>query len=322
MCSSLLLFVALFGQIAGEAAPASPSNPSLNGDSIPYRASIQARYDNRVFAQVEGLLVTLNVTEGSQVTEGQVIGLIDDRTAQAAVDVAGIAFHAADERAKDTVEERYASKAAAVAKKDYEMGLQANLGGKQNISIIEMEKKKLDEERATLQIEKAQKDRRLARLDADTKLAELDANKIALERRTIVTPFAGEVQTVLLHESEWANPGDPILRLIQFDVMWVETPVLAQDYDPADLMGKPVTVTVSLARGQQAQVKGRVIYVDQSRIFSSTNPGQYRVRAEIKNQRVGNFWLVHPGPAQMVIHVGQPAVESAAVAPAATVEQR
>ena len=39
---------------------------------------------------------------------------------------------------------------------------------------------------------------------------------------------------------------------------------------------------------------------------------EYKVRAEVQNRREGNFWLVRPGmPANLTIHVSQPAVETA-----------
>lgn len=309
MTALCLLVLAAFGQLAADSPSTRPgADPS-------YRASIRAMNDRQAFAQTEGLLTTVNVKQGSQVKKGDVLALVDDLRAQAALDVAQFGYVAADERAKDTVEEEYARLAAGVAELDYKQSEEANRNSKGNvISLIEMAKKKLDWDRAGLQIVKAQKDRRLARLDADVKNAELEAAKVELKRRTIRAAFDGEVQELLVNESEWVNPGDPILQLVQFDVMWVECYVAASKYDPAELQGRPVTVRVNLARDREATVAGRIVYVSQNYLESSdaeTYGSEYLVRAEVQNRREGNFWLVRPGmPAWLTIHVNQPPVDA------------
>jgi multidrug resistance efflux pump len=304
----LLLVVAAFAQVAADSSPGVPS-----GD-LSRQATVRARYDNQVFAEAEGLLTMLNAQEGMRVKKGEVLGMVDDRRAQAGVDVAEMAYIAADERAKDTVEERYAQKAARVAEKDYQMSQEANQNSPGVISQIDLDKKLLDWERAQLQIEKAQKDRRLARLEADVKEAEKKAAGEELKRRTIRAPFDGEIQEVLIDQDEWVNPGDAVLQITQFDTMWVETYVSASQYDPAELQGRPVTVTVNLARGRQATVTGHVVYVSQNYIATGDAQNylaEYKVRAEVQNRREGNFWLVRPGmPANLTIHVSQPAVET------------
>jgi len=310
MSALFLLVLAAFGQLAADPPSTRPgADPS-------YKASIRAMNDNHAFAQTEGLLTTLNVKQGSQVKKGDVLALVDDLRAQAAVDVAQFGYVAADERAKDTIEEQYATRAHEVAVLDYKQSEEANRSSSKGnvISPIEIEKKRLDADRARLQIEKAQKDRRLARLDADVKNAELEAAKVELKRRTIRAAFDGEVQELLVHESEWVNPGDPILQLVQFDVMWVECYVAASKYDPAELQGRPVTVRVNLARDRQASVAGRIVFVSQNYLESSdaeTYGSEYLVRAEVQNRREGNFWLVRPGmSAWLTIHVNQPPVDA------------
>jgi multidrug efflux pump subunit AcrA (membrane-fusion protein) len=303
----LFLVVAAFAQVAAESSPGVPS-----GD-LSLQASVRARYDNQVFAEAEGLLTMLNAQEGMRVKKDEVLGMVDDRRAQAGVDVARIAQIAARERGEDTIEEEYATRAHEVATLDYKMSLEANQGTEGVIPEIEIQKKRLDADRARLQILKAQKDRRLAMLEADVKQAELDAAEVELARRTITAPFDGEVQEVLIDESEWVNPGDAILQITQFDTMWVESYVSASQYDPAELQGRPVTVTINLARGRQATVTGHVVYVSQNYIATGDAQSylaEYKVRAEVQNRREGNFWLVRPGmPANLTIHVSQPAVE-------------
>lgn len=304
MNAVILIVLALFGQVSSPG-----DSPSVAGADPTFDASIRAEHDILLPAEVEGLLTRVAVTEGAQVQIGDVLATIDDRQAQAALEVAQAGYYSADEKAKDTIEQQYAEKAAAVARKDYEMALQANSGGRQVVSQIDVDKKKLDWERARLQIEKAIKDQRLARLDADVKQAELKAAGVALDRRTVTAKFNGEVQHVHAHENEWVNPGDPVMRLVQFDVLHVDCLVPSTEWDPSELQGRTVTVIVTLARNRQATVQGHIIHASQLVVDSTSERRAYMIRAEVKNERQGDFWLVRPGlPARMTVHVSQPPV--------------
>jgi multidrug resistance efflux pump len=295
-----------FGQVAAEA----PSPGEALGDPTFEHAAISAQLDVQIAAQVEGVLLQLPVREGTPIAADQVLATIDDRQAQAAVDVADIGVKAATAKAEDKIEEEYAKAAAKVAEADLRKDLEVNQRSPGTVSETEIQKKKLDLIRSRLQIEKAKKDQVLARLEADVKEAELKAAKVALERRTIKAPFEGEVQTLFQKEAQWVNPGDPILRLVRLDVLDVECYVKAQDFDPVDLANRPVTVVAHLARGRKASIEGRVVYINQSVLR-----GIYMVRAEIQNQKVGDYWVVRPGlDAEVTIHISRPPLEAKAAA--------
>lgn len=264
-------------------------------------ARILSQNDVRIAAGAEGELTKLPVREGTQVAKGDLLATIDDRQALAAVDVAQASLDAAQQRAKDDIEEQYAKAAAQVAYKDLEKSLAANVQAPNAITDIEIQKKKLEVKRADLQAEKAKKDRVIAGKEADVKAAELRAAKVNLERRTILAPFEGEVQELFMHQAEWVNAGDPVLRLVQFDKLYVDAYVSSKQYDPVDVADRPVTVRVTLAAGEQ-EIAGKVVYVDQT-----VQPdGDYAVRAEVTNERRNGYWLIRPGlPARMTIHVGQ-----------------
>jgi multidrug efflux system membrane fusion protein len=308
MIAYTLLTLALFGQLLeAPAASESPGNYSL----IDIESGIVAKNDIRMPAEVEGLITSLPVHDGMLVAKGHLLATIDDRQAKAAVEVAEKGFAAADERAKDDIEEEYAAAAADVARTDYKMAMEANSRIPGTFAPIEVDKKRLDLRRATLQIKKAIHDQLLARLEADGKQAELNAANVAIDRRQVYAPWDGQVETLYLHESEWANPGDPILRLIQFDELYVDTTIPSDAFDPSELQGRPVTVVVDLPHERTATVQGHVLHASQSAIGSSSGFGAYKVRAIVHNQRVGNFWLVRPGlPARMTIHIDQPPVAS------------
>jgi multidrug efflux pump subunit AcrA (membrane-fusion protein) len=271
-------------------------NPIL-GDCL---IRLKSEDEIRIPALESGVLIEMPVKEGSRVAKGELLAKIDDREATAGVKVAQFAMKSAEQRATEDIEIRYAEAAKKVADADVLQSMKANLDSPGSIPDIEIQRKKLDRERSRLQIEKAQKDQVLAGLEADTKGAELEAAEMMLQWLTILAPFDGEVVTTYRHQSEWVNPGDPILKLVRFDTLDVEGFAYADQYDRGELQGKPVSVTVTRARGRKIVVKGRITYVDQ--IVQSD--GSYRVRAELKNQREGDNWLIQPGmTAEMTIHL-------------------
>jgi multidrug efflux pump subunit AcrA (membrane-fusion protein) len=264
------------------------------------RVELKGKDEIRIPAQESGVLIEMPLTEGSIVAKGDLLAVIDDREARAAVTVAEYALQSAQQRAKEDIEIRYAQAAEAVAQVDVEQDLKANRSLPGAIPDIEIRRKKLDLKRSTLQIEKARKDQILAGLEAKTKKAELDAAKTALQRRTILAPFDGEVVDTYRYQSEWVNPGDPILKLVRFDTLHIRGFIDADQYDRSEVQDKPVTVLITRARGREVRIQGRIVHVDQ--IVDSK--GDYRLRAELKNKREGDNWLIEPGRyVRMTIHL-------------------
>lgn len=274
---------------------------STEGGNPVIEGVVKVQEEVRIPAQEAGVLINMPVKEGSRVAKGDLLATVDDREAEAALKIAEYGLQAANKRAEDVIEETYARKAAEVAKVDWRQSLEAVKQKKDAISDIEIRQKQLVFERSFLQIEKARKDRVLAELDANTKEAERDAAKEALDRRNIYAPFDGEVVEMFLHEAEWVNPGDPILMFSRFDVLYVEGRVYASEYDRSELMGKPVTVRITKAREREVSVPGTVVHVSQNVVGRL---GSYTVRVEIQNQRDGDHWVIQPGlSARMTIHL-------------------
>ncbi len=302
--NALPCFVALllFGQLSESPGEVRSSRfATIDGNPILQPAKIVVRDEVRIPAPEPGTLIELSVREGARVTKGDVLARIDDREAKATVTVTKYAEQAAIERAKQDIEERYAQAAAEVAEAEWKKDLEANRMQKGAVAGSEVERKKLDFKRATLQIEKAANDRIMATYDAKTKRAERRAAEMALDWRTIRAPFDGDVVKTFVHQSEWVNPGEPILRLMRFDKLYVEGFLRAKDFDRSEVLDKPVTVEVTKARGRTATVAGRIVYVDQT--LQGTG-GIYSVRAEVENEQENGSWLLQPGSnAKMTIHL-------------------
>ncbi len=263
---------------------------------------IKVQNDVLIPAEVPGVLMKLPLKEGARVKKGDLLATIDDREAQAGYEVAEITHQAAKKRADSDIEVRYADMASKVAKVDWDQAIAANEEHKGAVADEDLRRKKLDYQRLELQIKKAMNDGVLAQFDVKVKAAELQAAKMAVERRQIRAPFDGEIVTLYPQEAEWLSPGDPILRLVRFDTLDVEGYVSYGQYDPEQVDGRPVTIRVELAKGREVEAKGKIVYVSQ--LVQYDGEYKYLIRAEVPNQREGKHWLIRPGlETKMTIHL-------------------
>lgn len=94
-------------------------------------------------------------------------------------------------------------------------------------------------------------------------------------------------------------------RLVKFDVLRVETYVHANQFDPVELAGKPVTIKVRLAHDREVTMPGRITYVSQT-VQAARN--YYLVRT--RDPEPAKRRLLADPPrlvAEMTIHVSQAA---------------
>lgn len=292
LAALLVLALSPIGHAADTSAP--PTNPVVTG---------WVRFADQIKlpAMEAGVLVKLIPKEGAQVRTGEVIGNIDDREPQIKKRAAYHDYVAAYKKATDDVEIRFAKAQAEVAKADYELLIETNRQAAKAVAEVEVRAKKLEWEHYKLAIEKSIHDQELAKYEAATKQAELDAANLSIERRTVKAPFDGVVEELKRHEGEWVQPGDTILSLLRLDTMHVEGTIEQSQYDPHEIQGCNVSVEVKLARDRKVTVSGRIVKV--STIVRGD--GVYAVRAEVNNLQEHGAWVLRDGlPATMTIQLG------------------
>ncbi len=281
---------------------------SSSGEPVIEKCAIKFVDEIELPAPEPGMLIFLGVKEGARVEKNDEIARIDDREVQVEKLISTQKFNAAVARFKDDIDERYARKAAEVAQAEYEEKLELSNGEIAGVvAASEVRKSKLDWERSKLAIDKAIKDKELAKYDALVAQAEMKAADMAIEKRLVRAPFDGEVRRVVTNESEWVSPGDPILELVRYDILKVDGYLDLAQFDPREVAGREVTITFEVGRGEQAQATGRVVLVEQQ--VKQSDRARYMVRAEIPNRQVDGRWLILPGlQATMQIHLDRPAV--------------
>jgi len=263
-----------------------------------------------------GVLVEMLVKEGMKVTKNQELGRVDDREAKAELIVKQLNSEAADQEAKSDIGVLFATATADVNYTAWKKLEKANEGAKGAIADIDILKTKLEWEKATLQIKKAKEDHVAAGLTAKAKAAEAKAAEIGVERRILRAPFNGVVLQVKKHIGEWVSAGEPVVEIIRVDRLSIRGGLPADQWPPADIEGRKVTVEVLLPRGRVEKVPGQVVYVS-----PRVTGGKLDVWAEIDIpvEKDGRPLVPAGLTAKMTIHVNQPVAAPArpvAAAPA------
>jgi multidrug resistance efflux pump len=293
MCVTFVLACSL---LAAQPATAAPSSIALQ------HCLVSLIDEAQVPAKEHGELMQLHVTEGQTLKAGDPMAQIDDADAQAALRVADFKLRQANEEAGSDVYVRYSKASADVARANYQAAEEACKRIPNTFSLTEMREKWLVWNRATLEIEKSEMDHRILGLKAKVAEAEAEVARESTERRVIRSPIDGTVVEIRRHVGEWVQPGDPIIHVMRYERLRVEGFIQSQLVDPAEVDGKPVSVTIELARGRKETLPGKVTYVNQSDQAGRV----YRVWAEIENRQEGGHWLVRPGlEAEMTIQLRQ-----------------
>lgn len=135
---------------------------------------------------------------------------------------------------------------------------------------------------ADLQTAQAQVQQDVAELQAQLKRHDLDLARLELERRRIVSPIDGVVVEIYRQPGEWVQPGDPVLRILRLNRLWVEGFIRVEDLSKCVQQAR-VRVTIPLNAEETIDVLGQVVYV--GREVDPVNR-EVLVRAEIPNDEL------------------------------------
>ena len=251
-------------------------------------------------AKQTGPLVAVEVQIGDLVDEGQLLARIDDEQMLLLRESAELERDVAAERANDDIEIEFAIASHSLAENELRKDLEINTSRPGAIPLFEIDRKKLAEHRARLQIESSRKEKRIAEKTALIQNAAVTAADRAIERCRVESPFAGRVVDIVRLKSEWVDVGKPVMHVVRLDKLRVDGLVNADSYDAHTLEGQPVRVDVRLAQGRVESFVGQVVFVNPQVLAGN----KYRVRAEIENRKQDGHWLLGPGhTAEMFIQL-------------------
>lgn len=246
------------------AAGASTQTPIVLHD-----CAIKALNTARLATDRPGVLSLVEPKEGDAVRTGHVIAKLVDFVPQANLEVAKLT-------AENDVEVRYSQKLNEVDANEYNKALDANKQHTNTVPNIEVQRLRLAEQRSKLQIEKAEHEMAVNSLKAKQAEAEL-------KTYWIVAPFDGTVTRVDKHPGEAVKQGDPVLEVVNTDMVQVHGRLTEKDVWRVK-SGAPVAVQLSVSDAEldveKTVFQGRIGFVD---VISEAGTGETRIWAEVAN---------------------------------------
>ncbi len=227
-----------------------------------------------VSAVTSGELLRLDISEGDQLEEGQVVGLIDTTflalqkdlvdTQQATIDAAGqinattqVAPLEAQLKALQKERDRYAPLVA--------RGVMAQRTLDEIDAKISAVQGQIAAARATI----GQQNRSTSGSGDALTIQESQVNQM-ISRSFIKAPISGTVLTVYLHQGELAGQGMPLFRLANLKQMYLRAYVTAEQLQQVTL-GKQVSVYSDMGEDEAQAYTGEVVWISDRAEFTPKN---------------------------------------------------
>ena len=296
--------------IANLILAAQPASPAPNATVLELPSCLVSLIDEvSLPAQEEGVLQEIVAKEGVRFKTGEVLGKVDETETLLRQKAAKFKLEVANEKATNKAPVDLAKKVIEMYKAEYEESIAINERSAGAIPPAQLRKQRVYWEKGATEYIVAEMDFKIAGLERKVSEAELEAVDSELERRTLRAPFDGVVVEMYRRQSEWVQPGEPVLRFVRMDRLRIEGFVNAREVSPGQVDGAAVEITVTLPGDVQERMSGTISYVNPE-VGSNR---EYRVWAEVDNPpgHGGYPWLLRPGTtAGMVIQL-KPAAKSA-----------
>lgn len=249
-------------------------------------------------AREAGVIKSLSVKEGDSIPAGKVVGQIDDELAQRILEQNKLRLEMANDAADDTTGIRAAEMKYKVARIEADKTTRLSKWGSKSdsermMAVYTKDIAKLEWEKAIEQSQIALGEKKLAEaqfLEAQTRI----------KHHVLQSDFDAFVVKILKKPQEYVQPGEEVMRIARMDRLWVQGTVDVKDLNPHEVINRPVTITVKLARNQTTTFAGRITNVGLERQGLT----RYMVKAEVQNRPVGGHWVLQPlGEVTMKIHL-------------------
>jgi len=238
-------------------------------------------------AREPGELSAMHVREGQLVKEGMLVAQIDDREAILAATKAKLERDIAAKEAGNDVHVRFYKKSREVAETELRRAIESVEKYRKSVSETEMDRLRLTAQRTALEVEQAELVLEKARLTEQLKANDLAIAERTIERRRIISPIDGMVVQIHRHRGEAVEAAQTVMRVVRINRLRAEGLLNARDLR-GELVGRRVTLNVTVPGSEQTQFTGRVVFVS-----PEINPvsGQTKIWAEIENPQL----VLRPG---------------------------
>jgi multidrug efflux pump subunit AcrA (membrane-fusion protein) len=235
-----------------------------------------------------GLLVAVNVKEGDSIPAGFEIAKIDDTILKHSLRQALVRKTNSESIANDATSIEAAEKQIQLTGQRYETT--RSLFRKGARSYEEKQTARYEFEVAQLQRRAAMMRQLEARGEADLENARASEVEERIRRHTVLARFDGVVIKRYKQTGEWVTAGEPVARVARMDKLYVTGLISNNEYNPSDVKGKNVVVTVELARKKTMEFRGKITTIGFEDIAGTGN--EFQVKAEIDNEMLEGEWAL------------------------------
>ena len=235
-----------------------------------------------------GQLTKMNVKEGDSVTALQVIAMIDDKLLKHELMVALVRKQNAYRTANDRTSIEAADKQIQLNRQIFEST--ARLERKGARSADEKRTARYEYEVAVLQREAAVSRQLEAQGEAELENVRETQVKERIRRHEVTATFAGVVIDRYKQAGEWVTAGEPVAKVARMDKLYVTGLISNNEYNPSEIIGKDVVVSVKLARDQVMEFPGKIALIGSKDIIGTGN--EFKVKAEITNKKMDGQWVL------------------------------
>lgn len=262
-------------------------NPEIA--EVPVQSVVVSLIDDVELALGEsGIVQSVKVRPGLLVKRGDLLVELETLDAELELQRVEADLAMAKLKASNDLSLQLSKKSLAVAKTELSRAIKANEKFSETVSASEIDRLQLTVDEAELQIQQAQHDLEYQRLQVRLKEAERAIIQRQIGKRQLHSPIDGVIVDCRLQPGEFANPEQPLCRVINTDRIRVEGFVSTSEH----LVRIGDQVRVSLADSGMEKISGEITFVDPE---IDTITKQYKVWAEIKNKDLGLRPGMRPG---------------------------
>jgi multidrug resistance efflux pump len=309
----LTIAASVHAALAQQPTPARTEQPSARDADSWSRKIVHPHFvvslidDTNVAAQEEGVLISLDKKEGQLVKKDDKLAQIDDSDAQIRRIIAENELKIAIEESNSDADLKAAQATVGVAQAEYDGSREIRDRSSDAISVFEVRRLKLTQERSEYQAANAEVQFRISQLTKTMREAQLSSVDREIERRTVRSPINGVVVRRFRNLGDWVKVGEPVYRVVRMDRLRVEGLLSAERFTPAQVEGRRVEIRIDVPDGKTRDGKETItlpssVSVDATLLkvnFASPVVDASRdflVFIEFDNQLDANGrWLVRPG---------------------------
>ena len=235
-----------------------------------------------------GQLIQMNVKEGDSVAVGTPIAIIDDKLLKLQLMQALVRKTNADKMANDDTSIVAADKQIQLTGQRYETTRKLERKGAR--SFDELKTAQYEYEVAQLQRRAAVVRQLEAKGEYELEKARVIEVEERINRHAVAPKFDGIVIERYKQAGEWVTAGEPVARVARMEKLYVSGLISNLTYNPSEVDGKDVVVTVELARNETMDFPGKIVFIGSKDIVGTGN--EFKVKAEITNRMKQGQWVL------------------------------